>query len=395
MSVEAAATEYPNGVKLDKENPIRIAIVAGESSGDVLGARMIQAIRDANPDKYFQFEGVGGEAMLELGFDTLYPMERLAVMGLVEPLGRLPELLSMRRDLRRRWETQPPAFFVGVDAPDFNLGLADGLKAGGLRTAQLVSPTVWAWRPKRVHRVARAVDLLLCLFPFESAYYEGLPLQTRYVGHPMIKDMQRVPPRDVSRRQLGLHGEGELIALLPGSREREVALLAPTMIAAGKLLCSRNPTRRLVLPAANAARKAQCEAMLRDLDATENVTLVDGNARDVMSASDAVVVASGTASLEAMILQRPMAIAYRVAPLSWALMSRLAVTPYVGLPNILAGAPIVPELLQDQLSAPDLALAAETLLHEGQAQVTALARARDRLAQDFDQALGAAFAAWI
>lgn len=375
--------------------PIRIAIVAGESSGDVLGARLMTALREAYPTKHFEFEGVGGAAMLEAGFSTLYPLERLAVMGLVEPLGRLPELLSMRRELFCRWRDHPPAFFIGIDAPDFNLGLARRLKQQGLRTAHLVSPTVWAWRPKRVHKVARSVDLLLCLFPFEPAYYDGLALATRYVGHPMMVEMAEVPPKLEARRRLGLEGSAKVIALLPGSREREVAMLGPSMIAAGRLLRSRDPSRRLILPAASEARRLQCEALLVEMGAKDEVILVDGNARELMSAADVVMVASGTASLEAMILERPMVIAYRVAPLSWALMSRLAVTPWVGLPNILAGEAIVPELLQDDLSPADLAYAAEGLLQDGQSQVAQLAEARGLLSENFDTQAAAAFSNWL
>lgn len=366
---------------------LRIAMVAGESSGDLLGSRVIKALRSAFPGRALQFEGVGGEAMLEQGFHSYYPLERLAVMGLVEPLGRLPELLNIRRDLRKRWSTDPPALFLGVDAPDFNLGLAKSLRGVGLHTAQLVSPTVWAWRPGRVHTVARAVDQIFCLFPFEPPLYKDVAVKASYVGHPLVNELAEVPSRQEARQALGIDADAQVIALLPGSRGSEVEQLTRLMVSAGRLLKSRDSRRCLILPAANAERLRQCRALLEGLGATDNVRLIEKNSRQVMTAADAIMLASGTASLEAMLLERPMVIAYRVAAISWTLMSRLAVTPFVGLPNILAGKKLVPELLQDQLSAPELALETEILLRDGAKQVESLSAYRASLARDFDAAL--------
>ncbi len=367
-------------------------MVAGESSGDLLGSRVIAALRKHFPDHDLHFEGIGGEAMQQAGFSSLYPMERLAVMGLVEPLGRLPELLRIRRSLVTRWLAQPPAFFLAIDAPDFNLGLARRLRAGGLRTAQLVSPTVWAWRPRRIHKVARSVDSLLCLFPFEPALYDDVELCTHFVGHPLVQELAEVPDRAAARRDLGIAPEDPVVALLPGSRRSEVAQLGRVLIDAGRLLQSRNPRRALLMPAANNERFEQCRELLKDAGAESDVQLLAGQSRKAMIAADVVVLASGTASLEAMLLRRPMVIAYRVAPISWALMSRLAVTPYVGLPNILAQRQLVPELLQDELSAPALALEAEKLLSHGAEQVAALEPYRASLECDFDSAVADALA---
>lgn len=321
------------------------------------------------------------------GFESLYSMERLAVMGLVEPLGRLPELLRIRRRLRDRWSDAPPALFLGIDAPDFNLDLARSLSRRGLSTAQLVSPTVWAWRPRRVFKVANAVDTLLCLFPFEPPMYAGLNLAAHYVGHPLATELKYAADRCSVRRDLGIDTKATVIALMPGSRGSELAQLGDVFLSAGRLLLSRDERRVLLLPAANAERLEECRALLQRQNLDGQVQLLMGQSREAMIAADVVVLASGTASLEAMLLRRPMVIAYRVAPVSWALMSRLAVTPYVGLPNILAGCPVVPELLQGALSAPALALHAETLLREGQAQVDALAEARQSLVRDFDAAV--------
>jgi lipid-A-disaccharide synthase len=367
-------------------------MVAGESSGDLLGSRVIAALRRRFPDRELQFEGIGGEAMQGEGFSSLYRMERLAVMGLVEPLGRLPELLRIRKSLLERWTARPPALFLGIDAPDFNLGLARRLKSRGLRTAQLVSPTVWAWRSKRIYSVARSVDSLLCLFPFEPALYRDVSLATHFVGHPLVRELAAVPDRDAVRCDLGIDPDVPVLALLPGSRRSEVAQLGRTLVEAGRLLRSRDPRRVLLMPAANRDRLVQCRELLSEMGAESDVRLLEGRSREAMIAADVVVLASGTASLEAMLLRRPMVIAYRLAPFSWALMSRLAVTPFVGLPNILAQRPLVPELLQNNLSAPQLALEAEKLLAEGSEQLAGLEPCRASLERDFDGEVASAVA---
>ncbi|MFK7830810.1 MAG: lipid-A-disaccharide synthase [Congregibacter sp.] len=366
-------------------------MLAGESSGDLLGSRVMRALREALPELDLVFEGIGGDAMQAEGFHTLYPMERLSVMGLVEPLGRLPELIGIRRDLHRRWAAEPPALFLGIDAPDFNLGLARKLRRNAIHTVQLVSPTVWAWRPGRIHKVAHAVNQLLCLFPFEPALYSSVDVDACYVGHPLVSELRSVEgsdtDRQAARKSLGIETRAQVIALLPGSRGSEVEQLTRLMVDAGQLLRSRDPRRHLLMPAANAERLAQCRALLDSMGVDAEIQLVEKQSREAMTAADVVLLASGTATLEAMLLQRPMAIAYRVAPLSWTLMSRLAVTPFVGLPNILAGEAIVPELLQERLTAPALAMEAESLLQEGQRQVDALAVCRASLERDFDKAV--------
>jgi len=367
---------------------IRIAMVAGESSGDLLGSRVMRALRARFPQRKFLFEGVGGPSMQAAGFESLYPMERLAVMGLIEPLGRLPELLRIRGALFQRWRTSPPALFLGIDAPDFNLTLARRLRGTGLKTAQLVSPTVWAWRPGRVKTVARSVDCLLCLFPFEPPLYAGVGLSATFVGHPLVAEFQHVPSKESVREEWGIDPDAPVVALLPGSRSSEVAQLGRCLIDAASLLRDRDSRRQFLMPAANEDRLTQCQQLLRDAGAEGQIRLVAGDSRNAMIAADLVVLASGTATLEAMLLRRPMVIAYRVARMSWALMSRLAVTRFVGLPNVLAGEAVVPELLQDALSPAALALEAEILLAHGDAQIAKLQPSLHALEHDFDQAVG-------
>ena len=258
---------------------------------------------------------------------SLYPLERLAVMGLVEPLARLPELLRMRRDLITRFSNEQPHFFLGIDAPDFNLTLERRLRERGVRTAHLVSPTVWAWRPGRVNTVSRAVERVLCLFPFEPPLYAGAGVAADFVGHPMVSELANAPDRAAARRALGLDPEASVIALLPGSRASEVSQLGAPMLAAARLLASRDSRRQLIMPAASAERYEQCATLLQAHGAGEAVRLIDGQSRTAMIAADVVLLASGTASLEAMLLQRPMVIAYRLAPATWAITSRMAVTP--------------------------------------------------------------------
>ncbi|MFK8042102.1 lipid-A-disaccharide synthase [Congregibacter sp.] len=395
----ASFADALNGFNSDSDHnsgaSLRIAMVAGESSGDLLGSRVIRSLRAQFPDRKLKLEGIGGAAMQGEGFDSLYPMERLAVMGLIEPLGRLPELLRIRRDLYRRWDESPPAFFLGIDAPDFNLALARRLRKGGLRTAQLVSPTVWAWRQGRVATVARSVDSLLCLFPFEPPFYDEVSLSTTFVGHPLAAELRQVPTRESVRQKLGIDADAPVVALLPGSRGSEVAQLGQSFIEAGRMLRTRDPRRQLIMPAASSERLQQCRELLRGASAESEIRLIEGQSRDAMIAADVVVLASGTATLEAMLLQRPMVIGYRVARMSWALMSRLAVTKFVGLPNILAGGPVVPELLQDALSPSALALEAEILLAHGEDQVKALQPSIAAMERDFDAALGPALEALL
>ena len=337
---------------------LRIGVVAGEPSGDVLGARVIAALRERHAG--LSLEGVGGPAMAAQGLVSLYPMERLSVMGLVEPLRRLPELLGLRRRLAAHFAANPPDVFLGIDSPDFNLSLERRLRKRGIRTAHLVSPSVWAWRRGRLRGIARSTDRMLCLFPFETDIYSEHGIPAQYVGHPLADEIPKAVDRAAARVALGLAPAGKVLALLPGSRAAEVDRLAPLFLDTARRLGDTFGDLGFVLPAANAERARQLEPMLKR--AGLPVTLVQGRAREAMAAADAVLVASGTATLEAALLKRPMVVAYRMAGPSWFVLSRLVKTPWVALPNLLAGKELVPEFLQGQATPRALAGALEPLL---------------------------------
>ncbi len=322
-------------------------MVAGEVSGDRLGAGLIRALRRRYPDA--QFEGVGGDAMAAEGFRSLYPLERLAVMGFVEPLKRLPELLRIRRGLARHFRKRQPALFVGIDAPDFNLGLELTLRGVGIRTAHYVSPSVWAWRQGRIRKIARAVDHMLVLFPFEAEFYRRHGVPVTWVGHPLADELPLEPDTAGARRSLALSADAPVLAVLPGSRGSEVALLGPLFLDAVAACRERVPGLRCVLPAANASRRAQIAALLAAYPGLP-VQVLDGQSHTAMAAADAVLLASGTSALEAMLLKKPMVVAYRTGRLTHALASRLVKLKHVSLPNLLAGRELVPELLQDAVT---------------------------------------------
>ncbi|NND66966.1 MAG: lipid-A-disaccharide synthase, partial [Halioglobus sp.] len=306
----------------------RLAVVAGEASGDLLGAAVVRALRAAYPD--LVVEGVGGPRLAAEGLASIFPLERLAVNGLVEPLGRLPELLARRRSLARRFTTDPPDLFLGIDAPDFNLGLAARLRNNGVPTAQLVSPSVWAWRPHRVRGIARAVDRVFCLLPFEPGFYTEHGVTAEFVGHPLAEELAAPPTRAAARKELGLSAAAPVLALLPGSRAGEVARLLPDFLATVALLRERLPGLEVVLPAASPERAAQLTPRLDG----SGVQLVRGSAHLAMAAADSVLVASGTATLEAALLGRPMVVAYRMHPLSYRILRRMLRVSHVALPNL-------------------------------------------------------------
>lgn len=344
--------------------PLKIALVAGEASGDILGAGLMQAIKTRHPDA--QFIGVGGPRMQAEGLDSYFPMERLAVMGLVEVLGRLPELLGRRRRLIRTLVDERPDVFIGIDAPDFTLGVELKLRQAGIRTVHYVSPSVWAWRQKRVLKIRQACDLMLTLFPFEAQFYEAQQVPVCFVGHPLADTIELHADRAAARSALGLAEAGGVVALLPGSRGGEVERLGRLFLDAAERLCALRPGLRFVLPCASAERRAQVEAMLvgRDLP----VTLLDGRSHEALAACDAVLIASGTATLEALLFKRPMVVAYRVAPLTYRILKRLVKSPYISLPNLLAGRLLVPELIQDAATPEALAATLSPLLDDAQVQ---------------------------
>lgn len=331
-----------------------LAAVAGEASGDLLGSLVLRALRERGVAA--RSAGIGGPRMAAEGFDAWWPAERLAVRGVVEVLGRLPQLLRIRRQLRQRLLAAPPRLFLGIDAPDFNLGLEQRLRAAGIATVHFISPSIWAWRRERVHRIREAVGEMLCVFPFEPQAYEGTGVRATYVGHPLADVIPQQPDRARARAALGLAADRTVIALLPGSREAEVRYLLPAFLQAASLLRRQLPDAAFMLPVAAGELRGPIErqcAAHRALD----LQVIDGRAHEVMEACNGALVASGTATLECALYRRPMVIAYRMPWLSWQLLKRRNYLPYVGLPNILSGQWLVPELLQHDCTPPALAQA--------------------------------------
>lgn len=359
-------------------------MVAGEASGDSLGARCIAALRNGGGD--IEVTGIGGPLMQAEGMHSLFAMERLSVMGFVDPLLRLPELLRIRRQLFAHFRAQPPDFFLGVDAPDFNLGLARRLRRSGIATAHLVSPSIWAWRSGRIRQIADAIDLMLCLFPFEVPLYHHAGVEARCVGHPLA---QSLAPADSARRldlrkQLDIPQGVPVLGLLPGSRVSEVAQIAPVFLQAAQGLRCDLSELRVLVAASDAQRFDQISALL-PAAARLPLTLLRGRSHDVMSVADALLIASGTATLEAALLDAPMVVGYRMQALSWALISRLVRTPHASLPNILCGRSVVPECLQGSLTADTLLANLRPLFQPAgaAAQRAAFADIRASLTVDF------------
>ena len=334
-----------------------IAMVAGEASGDFLGAQLIQAIQRRIPGRY-RFAGIGGPKMQAAGFDSWYPMERLAVRGYVEVLRHYPGLVSMRSRLRERLLEERPAVFVGIDAPDFNLSLEARLKRKGVRTIHYVSPSVWAWRGGRIRRIARSADHLLALFPFEEPLYRKAGVPVTYVGHPLADEIPTGDFTAMAREQLRIRPGKRVFALLPGSRQSEVHYLGEVFARAARLVHQRLPESVFLVPLTSRQTRAQFEEALYRAQAEDlPVTILFGHAAEAIAASDAVLVASGTATLETALLGKPMVIAYRMSPTTWRFMKRLRYQPWVGLPNIIAGEFLVPELLQEEASPENLSQA--------------------------------------
>lgn len=362
----------------------RIVLVAGEASGDLLGASLIDALRQRHPDA--QFAGIGGPRMIAVGLDAWHAAESLAVMGLVEVLRHLPRLLAIRRDTRRRCLAWPADVFIGIDAPDFNLPLERMLKQRGMRTVHYVSPSVWAWREQRARKIGRSADRVLCLFPMEPAIYAQHGVDARFVGHPLADSFALQPDQAAARATLQLDMAPPVLALLPGSRLGEIRRLGADFIDAAVLLQRDLPDLQVIAPMANAACRDVFESVLAERSQQQpgngavNIRVLDGNPHAAMIASDAVLLASGTAALEAMLAKRPMVVAYRLAPLTYRIVRALGllkVSRY-SLPNVLAGRELVPELMQEHCTPQALRDALLPLLGRGQTD-TVLQQEYERL----------------
>lgn len=352
--------------------PIHVGVVVGEASGDILGSGLMSEISRRYPNA--TFSGIGGPLMLAQGFKSLFPMERLSVMGLFEVLGRIFELIGIRRTLRRHFLTHRPDVFIGIDAPDFNIGLELQLRKAGIKTAHYVSPSVWAWRQKRVFKIARAVDLMLTLFPFEAKFYKEHSVAVRFVGHPLADLIPLSPDRLKARTELDLDMEAPIVAILPGSRGGEVSRISESFFGAAREIKKQNSSVQFVIPCINSERLAQVSEILEDFPDLD-ARLIEGRSREAMAAANVVLLASGTATLECMLMKRPMVVAYRLNKLTYWVMQRLIKTPFIALPNLLAGKELVPELIQDAATVDNISKAV-----------------LDRLPKQDDQALGNEFA---
>lgn len=337
--------------------PLRIALCAGEASGDGLGAGLIAALKARFPNA--EFAGIGGDAMRAAGCDTWFDANELAVMGLAEVLRHLPRLLRLRKAFRQRVLDWKPDVYVGIDAPDFNLGIERWLKERGVRTVHYVSPSVWAWREKRAEKIGHSADRVLCLFPMEPPIYAKHGVDARFVGHPMADDIPLQPDRAAARTALGLPADARVLAVLPGSRLGEIGRLAPAFFDAARMVAAQTPGLQIVVPAANAACRQALETQFAAHGADAAWRLLDGRAREAMIASDVVLLASGTATLEAMLCKRPMVVGYRIAPLTYRIVKGLGLLKVerYALPNVLAGEDIAPELMQDDCTPDNLSTA--------------------------------------
>jgi lipid-A-disaccharide synthase len=332
----------------------RFALVAGEPSGDLLAGLLLDGIRRRWPD--VQTQGIGGPQMLRRGFESWWPQEKLAVRGYIEVLRHYAEIAGIRRQLKARLLREWPELFIGVDAPDFNLDLESALRGRGMKTVHFVCPSIWAWRADRIDKIRSAADHVLCIFPFEPALLEEQGVEATYVGHPLANVIPMSPDRGAARAALGLSGDAPVVALLPGIRRSEVRALAARFFATAALMVQRMPALRFVSPVIPSLRE-EVEGLLRASDVADRVQLVDGRSHEVLAACDVTLIASGTATLEAALFKRPMVIAYNMNRVSWHLMHRQQLQPWVGLPNILCRDFVVPELLQEAATPEALAQA--------------------------------------
>lgn len=335
------------------DKALTVALVAGETSGDILGAGLIRSLKKHHPN--IQFVGIAGPQMQAEGCKAWYEMEELSVMGIVEVLGRLRRILAIRRDITKRLIELKPDIFIGIDAPDFNLSLEGKLKQAGIKTIHYVSPSVWAWKQKRVFKIKRNTNLILAFLPFEKAFYDKFDVPCRFIGHKMADDIPLEPDQTAMRQQLGIPLDCQCLALLPGSRHAEVTLLSEPFLKAAQLLRDKFPDLHIVVPLANEKRRQEFERIKTEIAPQLNVQLLDGHAREAMIASNAAILASGTVALECMLAKCPMVVGYKMKAFTFWLAKKLIKTPYVSLPNILAGKEIVPELLQHDCTPENIA----------------------------------------
>lgn len=345
-----------------QQRPLTIGLVAGETSGDILGAGLIRALKQQVPNA--RFVGIAGPLMQAEGCEAWYEMEELAVMGIVEVLGRLPRLLQIRVDLTRRFAKLQPDVFVGIDAPDFNITLERKLKQTGLKTIHYVSPSVWAWRQDRVFKIGEATDLVLALLPFEKRFYDRYDIPCRFIGHTMADIIPLQPDKQAARAQLNITHDAKCLAILPGSRRTEVEMLSADFLQAAQILIKDFPQLQILVPIVNQQRRQQFEAIYREVSPTLPLNILDGQARLAMMAADVTLLASGTASLECMLVKCPMVVGYRMKPVTYWIAKRLVKIPFISLPNLLAGEALVKEFIQQDCQPEQLADSLKSLLND-------------------------------
>lgn len=327
---------------------MKIAILAGEASGDLIGASLIKSLRERCPDA--QFEGIGGPAMIGAGFKSLFDIERLSVMGIIEPLKRLPDLLRLRKDVCEHFLKNPPDVFIGIDAPDFNLGIERKLREAGIPTVHYVSPSVWAWRQGRIHKIKKSVDLMLTLFPFEKKFYDQHQVPATYVGHPLAQQIPLETNTAAAKKSLGLDEKAVYVALMPGSRKQEIKYMAEPYLLAAKQIMKAHPDIKFITSQINEKRYEEFYAAFKKYAPELPLSFFIKRASDVFAAADVVLVTSGTATLEAMLHKKPMIIAYKMSPIIYKMIRWMIKAPYAGLPNIIANELLVPELIQQEVT---------------------------------------------
>ncbi|KJY75565.1 lipid-A-disaccharide synthase [Vibrio coralliilyticus] len=369
---------------MDNKKPLRVGIIAGELSGDTLGEGFIKAVKQQYPNA--EFVGIGGPKMIAQGCESLFDMEELAVMGLVEVLGRLPRLLKVKAELVRYFTENPPDVFVGIDAPDFNLRLELDLKKAGIKTVHYVSPSVWAWRQKRIYKIEAATNLVLAFLPFEKAFYDKYQVPCEFIGHTLADAIPLESPKAPARELLGLEKDKKWLAVLPGSRGSELKMLAGPFIETCRRLHHKHPDLGFVVALVNQKRREQFEQVWQELAPELDFKLVNDTARNVITASDVVMLASGTVALECMLIKRPMVVGYRVNALTAFIARQMLKTKYVSLPNILAEQELVKELLQEDCTPENLEIEVEKLLGEqGQCMIEKFTEMHHWIRKDADK----------
>tara|TARA_R110001592_G_scaffold346029_2_gene638317 strand:- start:1114 stop:2253 length:1140 start_codon:yes stop_codon:yes gene_type:complete len=348
--------------------PLRIGLIAGETSGDILGEGLIKALKKQYPDAIF--EGIAGPRMIAQGCTALHPLEALSVMGFVEVLGKLRSILRIRKSIIQHFINNPPDIFIGIDAPDFNLTVELKLKQQGIKTIHYVSPSVWAWKQWRIHKIAKATDLVLAFLPFEKAFYDKFDVPCQFVGHTLADQLPLIRDKSGAREQLNIPLNDKVLAILPGSRKAEIEMLGPIFLQAADIIHQKYPAYRFIVPMVNDRRKQQFQAQIDDLSATLPITLFDGQSSAILQSADMVLLASGTAALEAMLAKAPMVVAYKVKPITYLIAKSLSNIKYTSLPNLIADREVVKELNQYDCTVDNIVAELQRLIdHDAQKMI--------------------------